>query len=59
MKESIKTIVLTGEKEIELELELEPDEDIFRIFVDGEELFYGDWERNLKPFFERALELWK
>ena len=58
MDESIKFVVNVGDNEGIGEILVDREADVFKILLNNEEIFSGDWCSNLKPVIQRALEIW-
>lgn len=43
---------------LHFEIAIETYENLIHIYLDGELVGSGDWNGNIKEFFERAVELW-
>ena len=59
MKEAIKMLVMNRDTKEECEIVYDPEDSTLQFFLNGQAIFYGDWELTFFPVFKRALELWQ
>lgn len=60
MKEKIEVPVICDKNPDDHTLEIisDPDSDVVDFFLDGQQVFGGDWSANFARVFKRALEIW-
>jgi len=57
IEEAIITEVCIGDNNGELQIRYS--DDVLEFYLDGKEIFGGDWTNNFANIFKRALELWE
>lgn len=58
MEETIKTTVITSEKDTESELSFSYSEDVITLKVDNKEICTLDYNYNMAPLIKRMIEIW-
>lgn len=60
MQLSLKTTVVVDSSEGEAVLDIEyHGNDVLTFYLDGKEIFAGDWSSNFAKLFQKALDLFK